>query len=365
MFKNYVRCVYFESRGKPIRALRIACELLTARVKYNIGPLHYSLFRFADIPKKEWSSYLRNTSLFTRVLNDANPVEWRGTLRSKALFYSHCLEYGLPTPFIVCTVGKSTHTSSGEAINPVENVDQWQDAMKSAPSEIFVKPVDGSHGDGTFVIRRCGKDFVFGRDGIQGSAKDLYCYVLDALEKETALLVQARIRPHPKILEISSVNGLATVRIVTAMVGNKAKVLYACIRLPVGTNIADNFSNGMSGNLAAAVDIDTGVLSEGWYSDRRDWPVMRSTYVHPDTGKQIRGFVLPLWPNVVDLALNAQRSLPKLRTIGWDIAITASGVTLIEGNHDYCINLLQITHQRGLGNELISVIEHETNSSPA
>jgi hypothetical protein len=196
--------------------------------------------------------------------------------------------------------------------------------------------------------------------------EDLYRYVLAGLEHETALLVQPRIRAHPRLLEISSGNALATVRVVTAVVKKMVRVLYACVRLPVGTNINDNFSaGGASGNLTAAINIKTGILSKGWGSARRDWPVMRSTDVHPDTGHKIPGFVIPQWPEILDLALETQNSLPELASIGLDIAVTKAGAMLIEANDTYGVEMLQVAHQRGLGRELISVIEGETVSPRA
>jgi hypothetical protein len=145
-----------------------------------------------------------------------------------------------------------------------------------------------------------------------------------------------------------------------------ARVLYACVRLPVGTNINDNFSaGGASGNLTAAINIQTGTLSKGWGSARRDWPVMRSTDVHPDTGNKIPGFVIPQWPEILNLALETQNSLPELASIGLDIAVTKGGAMLIEANDTYGVEMLQVAHQRGLGRELISVIEGETVSPRA
>lgn len=361
MFKDYARCIYFESKGNPARALRVVGGLLRARIKHDIGPFHYCLFQFVNTPKTAWKNYIRDKQFYVEVTSK-NDQGLHRLVDDKPLFYQYCLEHDLPTPPIVCVVGRSTHPLSSGAITRIENFDQWRNVIEAAPRELFVKPIDRAHGNGTFIIRRLEHGFSFGQPETEGSLEDLYRYVLDRLENETALLIQPRIRAHPKLLDISSVNGLATVRIVTAMVDSKAKLLYACIRLPVGTNITDNFSSGMSGNLAVAIDIDTGVLSEGWYSDRSDWPVMRSTDVHPDTGQKIRGMVLPLWPKLVDLALRAQNAVPELRSVGWDMAITDDGVTLIEANDTYSVAMLQVACQRGLRHELLCAIQTQTNT---
>ena len=360
MLKDYARCVYFESQGNPVRAMRAAAGLLKARVKYDLGPFHYSFFRLTDTPENEWGNYIREKH-FARLLEHKNSDEIRRFMKNKALFYQHCLDHGLPTPPVICMIRRLESPLSSGAIPCIDNLEQWKRAMESAPRELFVKPIDGSFGLGAFIIRQLAQDFTFGPAGTQGAVEDLYRYVLDSLKNETALLVQPRVRPHPKLLEISSANGLATARVVTAMVENKARVLCACAKLPVGTNITDNFSHGSSGNLVVAIDTDTGTLSEGWRSARHDWPVMRSTNVHPDTGHQIRGAVFPLWPEVLALALKAQTSLPSAATVGWDITATDNGVTLLEANGHYNIDILQVAHQRGVGSELMSVIERQTN----
>src|SRR5699024_9215238 len=138
-----------------------------------------------------------------------------------------------------------------------------------------------------------------------------------------------------------------TVRVVTAMVNRQPKILFACIKLTVGANATDNFSHGSTGNLAVAIDVRSGALAAGWCSSRRDWPLMQSMDVHPDTGNRIRGKVLPLWSDVVDLALAGQATLPDMKTVGWDIAITGDGVMVIEANGGYNIDILQVSHQRG------------------
>jgi hypothetical protein len=51
------------------------------------------------------------------------------------------------------------------------------------------------------------------------------------------------------------------------------------------------------------------------------------------TSKQILGFVVPCWGDVVELATTAAARLPRVRYVGWDVAITDErGPVLVEGN---------------------------------
>lgn len=43
---------------------------------------------------------------------------------------------------------------------------------------------------------------------------------------------------------------------------------------------------------------------------------------------------IPMWDKVLETVTNAAKLIPQVRFIGWDIAITNSGVEIIEGNHN-------------------------------
>lgn len=64
MFKDYARCVHFESQGNPGRAIHVATGLLQARIKHGIGPMSYSLFRFSSLPSSEWGNYITDKQCF-------------------------------------------------------------------------------------------------------------------------------------------------------------------------------------------------------------------------------------------------------------------------------------------------------------
>lgn len=348
MFKNYAQCVYFESNGSLARAFRIAAGLVRSRIKHDIGPINYSLFRFSSIPASRWGDYVTDKQFFLRIFKKHVPEAINTLVDNKALFYQHCIHHDIPTIPIICGIGQQP-----DGIVPyVDTLEQWERVIESAPTELFIKPVCGAHGNGTLAVRRVGQQLFFGQDEVTGSPKTLFRSLLDRSKKETALLVQPRVRAHSKLREISSANGLPTARVVTAFIENRAQIVLTAARLSVGANITDNFSRGSSGNLAAAIDPTSGSLSEAWSSARSDWPVMQATDFHPDTGKPIRGVVFPMWEEVIDLALRAQNSLPRLRTTGWDIAVTDQGPLLVEANCYYGVALLEVAYQRGLGREL-------------
>lgn len=355
--KDYARCVHFESRGNPASVFRIAAGLVRARVNHDIGPINYSLFRFSGIPSSQWDNYVTDKQFFLCIFKKHVPDVMNRLVDNKALFYQHCIQHGIPTIPIVCGMGQLPVDLPRGTITRIEAFDQWNRVLESTQGDLFIKPIEGAHGDGAFAVERSGQRLVLGVDKTDVSPRALYLYMQDRLKDKKALLVQPRVRAHHKLYEISSTNGLPTVRVVTAFVGNEARIIFAAARLSVGANVTDNFSKGSSGNLAVAIDIPTGTLSEAQGSARTDWPVMQSTDFHPDTGRRIRGFVFPFWPEVIRLALQAQNSLPGLKTTGWDIAVTDEGVLLVEANCYYGVAFLQVAYQRGLKRELSSFYE--------
>ena len=147
----------------------------------------------------------------------------------------------------------------------------------------------------------------------------LYNHLVDnKLELVEELIVQ-----HDEMnrLNTSSVN---TIRMVTAMnEQNEVTVLATFIRIGNGKHV-DNFN---SGGMTAKVDEDTGIILEE--------AVDKSGKLyekHPITGTTIKGFQIPEWNEALSMVKEAASMSRNVRYVGWDVAITNDGVTLIEGN---------------------------------
>lgn len=46
------------------------------------------------------------------------------------------------------------------------------------------------------------------------------------------------------------------------------------------------------------------------------------------------GYKIPNWDKVIEGCKKAHGMLPQCRLIAWDVAVTKTGIELIEGNHD-------------------------------
>jgi hypothetical protein len=268
--------------------------------------------------------------------------------RDKALFHVHCIEHGLPTVPIVCIVSAAVDARY-HGIRCVTGIEEWLVAMTDAPHELFVKTVDGTFGEGAFPASRAGAIVRFA--GREGSLVDFFVYLRDGLRDERGWLVQPRLRCHEALASIMS-RGMGTVRTVTCMDAGRPKILYALLKITVGENAVDNFYHGSLGNLLARIDIESGRLYAARGSSSREWPTMADVTHHPDTGAAIEGFVVPHWRDIIHLVVEAQQTLPHLKTAGWDIAVTPDGPVLVETNAAYSMDILQVAYGRGLKGDL-------------
>ena len=214
--RDYFLCVYHEAEGNPLLTIPAARNIIRARLHYGIGPIYYSLYSFSSIPEERWSTYDTNEGFWLAAQKGKTPVATKSIADDKALFYQHCIEYRLPTVPIIGMVGASRNPLNG-IIPQLDDIESWNAAIKSAPERMFFKPIDGAHGNGVFTAKKIGEQFEF--EGQLGSATDLYAHLTSKLEHECALIIQPQIQAHSRMLDISSPNGLPTLRLVTAMRG--------------------------------------------------------------------------------------------------------------------------------------------------
>lgn len=205
------------------------------------------------------------------------------------------------------------HSMDGKS---VANFHDWM-AGRSGP--VFCKQPDGYQGTSCFVLElREGQYFKSGQECTRGE--------LDALLPQ--LQIETVIEQHPDMAAIypDSVN---TCRIVTVAIRGKVQFFsgYALF----GCNGA-RVSNGCSGGILLPFD-ESGIL--GPYGVReRAWG--GGAYVkHPDTGTIFADCRIPYFSQVIQLAIRAHETMPTIRSVGWDVAITPTGPVIIEGNQGW------------------------------
>jgi hypothetical protein len=199
--------------------------------------------------------------------------------------------------------------------------------------DLFVKPLTGSGGKGAERWDRIGP-----KTWSDGSLRLGEHELIGRLSgKRRPMIVQKRVRPHHALLPLTS-GATPTVRALT-MIDERGEpeLVAAVFRMSFGANrTVDNIH---AGGLACRVSIQEGRL--GIASDLGSDARLGWVAEHPTTGARIEGTRLPYWTEVKELAVRAHRLFADRLLVGWDIAVTDDGPTIIEGNRGPDMDLMQ------------------------
>lgn len=190
-------------------------------------------------------------------------------------------------------------------------------------SEFMIKPIDGLGGHG--VSKMTSNDV--------NNIEEFYEYL-----NTNNMFLEGYVIQHKKISEICS-ESVNTLRIMTFGYNGKSEILFAALRVGNGKCNVDNFHNGGMGIL---IDIETGKL----VGDAIDKD-LNHFKKHPKTNFKFDGFILPNWDIIKKTVLEAALVNDKIHVVGWDVAITDSGCTFIEGNRRPGFDLVQVLSKCG------------------
>lgn len=286
-------------------------DIIISTYKYNIGLMDYFIFRFFEKEHQEREKWAGTGYKYEYDLI-MNPKSTRHLIENKLHFYEAY------SPFVIhanCTID-DLKQNNGKALAVLNN--------KSG--KIVVKDALGQCGWDVEIL----KSAEFNRDKI-----------IAYMQEKGFNLAEEFIQQHSELARMSP-SGLNTIRVITQLNKNgEVDILGARFRISVNNHV-DNMA---SGNIAAAVDIETGIVSgPGVYSDITKSDVTH----HPVTGVKIIGFQLPMWEEIIQLATKAALHRPENRSIGWDVALTENGPEFIEGNHNWCKILWQLPVKQGM-----------------
>ena len=319
--KKFNKFSSFVMRTTGKSKFAIWADIFFCCIRYNISILEYFNFHFYEIEKSEKRTFAGTGFMYEYQLL-MNPKKYRNILSDKLIFLS---EY------------KNFIKHNYVCVNDIKNDDDQLHQILDKKGKLVLKNSKGQCGIGIKVI----------------NSDDLTGDTLLKLLKETANdYVEEFVVQHPDLMSLSP-SGLNTVRVITQINKNGQVDILGCrLRITINSSI-DNLA---AGNIAAPIDEGTGVLSgPAVYSDitRND------EYVHPVTQTKIVGFKVPFWMETIEMVKSAALLNTTNKSIGWDVAITAHGPELIEGNHDWCKLLWQLPVKKGLRPLLISYMKKE------
>ncbi|MCL6739809.1 hypothetical protein LZ518_01475 [Sphingomonas sp. RB56-2] len=301
-------------------------------LRHGILPRWYYIFSlYEERPRRHARDFLNR---FETKLAIFRLINWPGTspLNDKAKFAAHCLANGIDSvPLILIARDRQL---------------DWLGAEKHQlpPRDLFIKPLNARGGKGAERWDHAGGGVFTSTGGKTASSAELVARLLEESES-IPRLVQPRMVNHPAIADLSN-GALSTARIMTCLdEKGGAEVVAAVFRMAIGRNtVVDNIH---AGGIAAEVGLTDGKL--GPASNLGDDVRLGWLSTHPDTGAAIEGRTLPLWREACLLAVSAHKAFSDRTVIGWDIAITADGPMLVEGNSGPDVDLLQRPMRRGLG----------------
>ena len=187
----------------------------------------------------------------------------------------------------------------------------------------MLKPYDGLGGHG---VTKMSREQVV-------NVEEFY----ETLKKER-LFLEGFVTQHSEMNRLCSAS-VNTIRVMTFSYGGKSEIIYATLRVGNGVNNCDNFHQG---GVGCTIDIESGRL----IGDAIDKDLNTFSH-HPVSNTAFDGFLIPNWDKAKEMVLEAALVNDKIHVVGWDVAITEEGATLIEGNRRPGFDLVQVVSRRG------------------
>lgn len=225
------------------------------------------------------------------------------------------------------------------------------DARLAGLDEFVVKPARSSGGRGIIIVAGRDGDGYRTAGGRFLSREELRRHVADivfgvyAMDRADVAIVEPRLRPHPFFAALYP-NGLSDVRVIVL----DDEPLLSMIRVP--TLASGGRANLHQGAIGLGVDLATGTVDRAWHRRR---PVA----LHPDTGEELAGRVVPAWDRILEISRGVGAALP-LKYLGIDIVVDRDrGPLVLEVNARPGLEIQNVTgkplqvllRQRGLGGE--------------
>lgn len=338
LYFGYVLLTTFKHRNKLISYSRyyqqkysksylfFLKEAYVFYIKYDMHPLDY--FYYNVYENREFSITEHANTLFMyryhKIMNDRKLIKY---FHNKMLFHDRF---------------KSFMGHDFLALKDIDEIGLNEWIMSHTAQKFIVKKMKSVGG---FGVKKIDTNVVDDKLYINNkSVKDVLGYL------KSFDMIEEFVEQH-KLLNRLNPSCLNTVRVVTVLDRKKnVNIIGAAIRLGVNNDV-DNFH---SGGIAVNIDIHSGIMNGSGF---RLAPSDNAFFdKHPVTNVEFNGYQLPNWDILVEVVKKAALVVSEARTIGWDVAITESGVSLIEGNHDWDKIIIEKALRSGIRKQLESYL---------
>ncbi len=273
----------------------ILFDMARCAIKYGSGYMDYFEFEFYLLNSEERATYVTG-KINSDIVGKYNKKEDFDKLNDKIKFNNLFKEF-LGRDFI--DLRSTSFKEFKEFIN--------------GKSKIVVKPLDLCGGKGVEVIE-------IDSSKLKNEYNILKIY--NSIMKKEQFLVEDYIVQHESLSKLysESVNSL---RIVTFLDDkNKVHILNVILKIGNGGNV-DNFSaGGMYTFVNDKGEVFVPAIDEKGTIFKK----------HPKSGVKIEGFKIPHYNKINSFVKELAQVVPSIRYVGWDVVITPTGVSVIEGN---------------------------------
>ncbi|MBR2343771.1 MAG: hypothetical protein IKA64_05920 [Clostridia bacterium] len=237
----------------------------------------------------------------------------------------------VPKTYIACVAGRFYDGN----LNPIDQgaaIALLTELNGGTYDAICKKTLDTSSGRDVRLVKI--------KDGIDQVKNDSIEDILKSMGSD--FIVQEKIVAHRDISALYD-KSINTIRVLTY------QTKYAYKAAPVVMRIGrDSYlDNAHAGGMFVGVTDDGALLKEAFteYQDRYT--------VHPVSGVEFDGYVIPRIPDVIDAAIQMHKNYPTVRFMSWDFAIDENeNIVVIEVNlHSQSVWLSQTAHGCGVFRE--------------
>lgn len=300
--KVYNRCkpICKKENKNPFLML---CDICLCTLRYKTGVSDYFNYKFYKRSSKERKEYVSigDTDKFYEIVS---PSKYKQIFTVKPLFLKHFKAF-IDRDFWSLDDGK-------EAL----------ESILKKHKELIVKPIDGIGGKDVYKIK----------------SKDINVSEFLEEAKRDNLFLEEVVVQHKDMARLSKTS-CNTIRIMTLNIEGNSEIFMAVARIGNGINDVDNFHQG---GVAVKVDIDTGKLVGNAFTKNCE-----EYEYHPKSKIKFDGYQLPNWDIVKSVVLEAAKVSNDIKVVGWDVAITPTGATFIEGNRRPGWDLVQVVYDCG------------------
>lgn len=329
--KKQILLFFFEDKTKK-NWFQIIKEFIVLYALHKTLPINYIshlLYRKNVNNYRDYLSLKENYKLLQWSMSRAE--EQTAIVKNKLLFEKFLVKNNIPTPSIFFYNTKNKFTYEGE-IYDIETKNAFSSFLLKVFSEkkieqIFCKPVDGVKGENIFIL-----------------TKDTHQEITDGLMdliSSKEFIFQEVIAQNADLKKINS-SSINTLRIATYKnEKDEVEILAGFIRVGRNGAIVDNAHKG---GIVVPFDKETGKMSEeGMQLIDNGGGIFCS---HPDTGITFKNLQIPHYVQVKEMVTKVSL-LFEFPLLGWDVALTPNGPTVVEANHDFHL-LLSDRTEKGL-----------------